>query len=111
MILIYIMLVVIVIIGSWFIFRIKKNSNADKDHKQFSVLKNKEVPTASAENEKVVGKNDSGIEVLDLNDVSKNSINEKADTLDLDDLFKTISLTKAEEEKDFDFTLQRSEKK
>ncbi len=108
MIFIIIILVLIIAGGSFLIFKIKMNNKTDKTREKFSVFEKEEVPAVRKE-EEVINKGD--IEILDLNDTSNNSIDQKADTLDLDDLFKTISLTKVEEEKDFDFTLQRSEKK
>lgn len=108
MIFIIIILVLIIAGGLFLIFKIKMNNKTDKTREKFSVLKKEEVPAVRKE-EEVINKGD--IEILDLNDTSNNSIDQKADTLDLDDLFKTISLTKVEDEKDFDFTLQRSEKK
>lgn len=44
------------------------------------------------------------IEVLDLNDYDEN-------TLNLDDLFKTISITKIEDDPNFDFDLRKTTKK
>ena len=44
------------------------------------------------------------IEILDLNDYDEN-------TLDLDDLFKTISITKIEDDPNFDFDLRKTTKK
>lgn len=110
MIFIIIVLVLIIIVGSYLIFRLKMNNKVDKTREKFSVIKKEEVPPANVENEvKKVIKSEDNVEVLDLNDKSLNSIEEKADTLDLDDLFKTISLSKVEEEKEFDFDLKRSD--
>ena len=105
-----IILILIIAVGLFFIFQIKMNNGFGKKHEKFSLVKKEEVPPLSESNEvKNVVESNGDVEVLDLNDKSKNSIEEKADTLDLDDLFKTISLSKVEEEKEFDFDLKRSD--
>ena len=105
-----IILILIIAVGLFFIFQIKMNNGFGKKREKFSLVKKEEVPPLSESNEvKNVVESNGGVEVLDLNDKSKNSIEEKADTLDLDDLFKTISLSKVEEEKEFDFDLKRSD--
>lgn len=107
MILFLIIMLVLIIGGGYLIFRIIKHKKSTKSN--FSV-KDIVKPTNDSSN---VGVNsnssDEDIEVLDIySDDEK--ISASNNNYDLDDLFKTISMT-AIDNSDFDFGLRRSDKK
>ncbi len=65
---------------------------------------NKQKNVSKPETDNLSVKPNEEIEVLDLNDYDEN-------TLNLDDLFKTISITKIEDDPNFDFDLRKTTKK
>ena len=98
MILFLIILFIIIIVGGFLIFKILKNK---KNVKSSFSIKDIVKPTSDS--------SDEDIEVLDIYSEDE-KINDVSNNLNLDDLFKTISMS-AVDNSDFDFGLRRSEKK
>ena len=98
MVLFLIIILIVIIGGGFLIFKIIKNKKSIKS--SFSV-KDIIKPTDSSLDE--------DIEVLDVYSEDE-KINDVSNNLNLDDLFKTISMS-AVDNSDFDFGLRRSEKK
>lgn len=98
MILFLIILFIIIIVGGFLIFKILRNK---KNVKSSFSIKDIVKPTSDS--------SDEDIEVLDIYSEDE-KINDVSNNLNLDDLFKTISMS-AVDNSDFDFGLRRSEKK
>ncbi len=98
MILFLIILFIVIIVGGFLIFKILKNKkNVKSNFNIDDIVK----PTSDS--------SDEDIEVLDIYSEDE-KINDVSNNLNLDDLFKTISMS-AVDNSDFDFGLRRSEKK
>lgn len=98
MILFLIILFIVIIVGGFLIFKILKNK---KNVKSSFSIEDIVKPTSDS--------SDEDIEVLDIYSEDE-KINDVSNNLNLDDLFKTISMS-AVDNSDFDFGLRRSEKK
>lgn len=98
MILFLIILFIVIIVGGFLIFKILKNKKNIKSNFNIDDIVK---PTSDS--------SDEDIEVLDIYSEDE-KINDVSNNLNLDDLFKTISMS-AVDNSDFDFGLRRSEKK
>lgn len=110
MIVIVIVLVLIIVGGIGLLLKIKLNNKKaaieSKQNKQaiMEQIRATKVPSSKPEEEQ--------IEVLELYpEDSLKKVEVSEDTLDLNDLFKTISMKAIEDNQKFDFGLQRSEEK
>lgn len=111
MIVIVIVLVLIIVGGIGLLLKIKLNNKKtaieSKQNKQaiMEQIRATKVPSSKPEEEEQ-------IEVLELYpEDSLKKVEVSEDTLDLNDLFKTISMKAIEDNQKFDFGLQRSEEK
>lgn len=98
MILFLIIMLIVIIVGGYLIFKIIKHKKSSKSN--FSV---KDIVKSTSDSL------DEDIEVLDIYSDDE-EISASSNNYDLDDLFKTISMS-AIDNNDFDFGLRRSEKK
>ena len=98
MILFLIILFIVIIVGGFLIFKILKNKKNIKSNFNIDDIVK---PTSDS--------SDEDIEVLDIYSEDE-KINDVSNNLNLDDLFKTISMS-AVDNSDFDFGLRRSDKK
>ena len=98
MILFLIILFIVIIVGGFLIFKILKNKKNIKSNFNIDDIVK---PTSDS--------SDEDIEVLDIYSEDE-KINDVSNNLNLDDLFKTISMS-AIDNSDFDFGLRRSDKK
>ena len=100
---------IVILICSYLIFMIKI-STVKREKK--SLLKEPQALKIENDQNKIqsIVDKEKNVEILNLEDKAKGSIVVKDDTLDLDDLFKTISISSFEDD-DFAFDLQRTEKK
>lgn len=99
MIFIILLLVALIIGGLFLIFKIVKNGKLESNFSVKDIVKPSDDDSSDEE-----------IEVLDVYNDESEKLSSNNDSLDLDDLFKTISMSAIEND-EFDFGLRRSEKK